>query len=141
MPVRGGISLVSWLGRARPLVMLAIIIGATACQPEQRPGTVERIGGGSGAQQAGSPQTGTVYGPGGLPVPGAPASGTVYGPGGLPAPAASLSGPTPGETYYTPVSNAAIYQLLALDFQEISQLTNAVNDGRPLPSAEILNIY
>jgi hypothetical protein len=133
-------------------LLLSVVLAAVACQAEQRPGTVQRIGPGgspqtsgspqpSGSPQAGGPQSGTVYGPGGLPAPGAPQSGTVYGPGGLPAPAASSSGPTPGETYYTPLNNVALYQLIALDFQEISQLTNEVTQGRPLPSAEILNVY
>jgi hypothetical protein len=53
----------------------------------------------------------------------------------------TTSGATPGEVYYTPLNNVALYQLLSQDFQEISQLTNAVNEGRPLPAAEILAIY
>jgi hypothetical protein len=123
--------------RARLLAISLLAALVLGCQPEQRPGTVERI-----VPPGATPYTGTVYGPGGLPVqPGAPSGGTVYGPGGLPAQATSGSGTTPGETYYTPVSNVGLYQLLSQDFQEISQLTNAVNEGRPLPSAEILAIY
>jgi hypothetical protein len=124
------------LRRYATLLCLLLALGV-ACRPEQRPGTVERI-----VPPGGTPYTGTVYGPGGLPVqPGAkPSSGTVYGPGGLPA-QASTDGITPGEVYYTPQSNVSLYQLLSQDFQEIAQLTNAVNEGRPLPSAEILAIY
>jgi len=121
----------------RALVLGVLVVLVVGCRPEQRPGTVERI-----VPPGASPATGTVYGPGGLPAQAAkPASGTVYGPGGLPAQGVSTSDVTPGEVHYTPVTNVAVYQLISQDFQEISQLTNAVNEGRPLPSAEILAIY
>ena len=129
--------------RARLLATGLVVALTLGCQPEQRPGTavqpgtVERI-----VPPGGTPYTGTVYGPGGLPVQGgAPSSGTVYGPGGLPAQGASAAAVTPGELYYTPVSNVGVYQLLSQDFQEIGLLTNAVNEGKPLPAAEILAIY
>ena len=47
----------------------------------------------------------------------------------------------PARSTTRPQSNVSLYQLLSQDFQEIAQLTNAVNEGRPLPSAEILAIY
>jgi hypothetical protein len=125
------------LGRACLLAVCLFLLIVLGCRPEQRPGTVERI-----VPPGASPVSGTVYGPGGLPAQAAkPSSGTVYGPGGLPAQGVSATSITPGEVYYTPVSNVGIYQLLSQDFQEINQLTNAVNDGRPLPSAEIQAIY
>jgi hypothetical protein len=39
------------------------------------------------------------------------------------------------------VSNVDGYQYFAVDFQDISALTNAVNEGVPLPSSDILAIY
>ena len=104
---------------ARSLAVGLILALTLGCQPEQRPGTVERID-----PPGGRASTVTVYGPGGLPVQGVSASGV-----------------TPGELYYTPVSNVAVYQLLSQDIQEIGRLTNAVNEGKPLPSAEVLAIY
>lgn len=107
---------------SRRLLAVAVgllIVSAVGCQPERRPGTVERI----------------------VPPGASPVTGTVYGPGGLPAQASPGTGVTAGEAYYTPVSNVAIYQLLAQDYQEISQLTNPATEGRPIPSAEILTIY
>ncbi|MPZ15729.1 MAG: hypothetical protein GEU73_15130 [Chloroflexi bacterium] len=108
----------------RPLVSILLsstVLLAAACQPEQRPGTVGRIGG----------PTGSVSG----------ATGSVSGPGGLPVPTPSAAGPTPGDGVFTPVSDVSAHAAISLDVFEISQLTNAVNDGRPLPSQEILAIY
>ena len=68
---------------ARSLAVSLILALTLGCQPEQRPGTVERID----------------------PPGGRASTVTVYGPGGLPVQAVSASGMTPGEVYYTPVSN------------------------------------
>jgi hypothetical protein len=54
---------------------------------------------------------------------------------------APSSGPTTGDGIYTPVSNVDSYLYFAVDFQEISALTNAVLEGGPLPAAQILSIY
>jgi hypothetical protein len=53
----------------------------------------------------------------------------------------ALTGVTPGDGIYTPLGNVALYQLISRDVQEIGQLTNAVNEGRPLPGEEILGLY
>jgi hypothetical protein len=105
--------------RARLLAGGLLMSLTLGCRPEQRPGTVERID-----PPGGRASTVTVYGPGGLPVQGVSASGV-----------------TPGELYYTPVSNVAVYQLLSQDLLEIGKLTDAVNEGKPLPGAEILAVY
>jgi hypothetical protein len=63
------------------------------------------------------------------------------GAAGLASPV-SLSGrATRGDDVYTPVSNVDLEQAISRDVAEIDQLMNAVSQGRPLPSTEILAIY
>jgi hypothetical protein len=102
---------------------LGILVLATACQAEQRPGSVKTIGGSPSGSVSAS-------------VSGAPEAKPA-----APSAAQPTSGPTKGDGVYTPVSNVALYQLIALDVAEIARLTNAVNEGKPLPSQEILAIY
>jgi hypothetical protein len=49
--------------------------------------------------------------------------------------------PTESDGIYTPISNREIYTKIALDYQEIISLTRVVNEGKPLPSQEILKVY
>jgi hypothetical protein len=42
---------------------------------------------------------------------------------------------------YNPITDREIYQKISSDYQEIVKLTNQVNEGNPLPSSEILEIY
>jgi hypothetical protein len=107
----------------RIVVAAVALISVAACTPEQRPGTVQRIGG---------PQTGSVS----ASVSGVqPSSG---GPAPTPIP---NQGNTPGDGIYTPVGNVDGYLYLGVDLQDINALTNAVNQGNPLPTAEIQAIY
>ena len=102
------------------VIACALLAAACSAPPEQRPGTVETIGGSgvsasvSGVQPA-------------LPQP-TPAT----------APAAQA---TKGDGVYTPGSNVDIYQLVSLDLAEIASLTNQVNEGKPMPVEEIKTIY
>ena len=84
------------------------------------------------------------------PVPasvGATGTGTVSGPGetrGLLIPTGlnpETSGPTKSDGYYTPTTNREIYQKISTDYQEIAKLTNVINEGKPLPAAEIWLLY
>ena len=120
------------LAHARASI-LSILIGAalfvTACQAETRPGSVEVIG---------SPQTGSVS------VSAPPPSSTSSGGSGLNIPVGlqpATTGPTKSDGIYTPTTNREIYQKISSDYQEIVALTNQVNDGKPLPAAEILLLY
>jgi hypothetical protein len=49
--------------------------------------------------------------------------------------------PSKPDGIYTPTTNREIYQAISADYQEIVALTNQINDGKPLPSAEILKVY
>jgi hypothetical protein len=132
--------------RATPrLALLAATVAgalfAAACtgDGENRP-QVDVIGG-NGTASAG--QTGSVSASGAGPSAGgssapAPASGGVLIPVGL---APVTSGPTKSDGIYTPTTNREIYQKIATDYQEIVALTNQVNEGKPLPAAEILLLY
>ncbi len=102
------------------VIACALLAAACSAPPEQRPGTVETIGGSgvsasvSGVQPA-------------LPQP-------------TPATAPAVQA-TKGDGVYTPGSNVAIYQLVSLDLAEIASLTNQVNEGKPMPVEEIKTIY
>ena len=64
--------------------------------------------------------------------------------GGLFIPAGrtwETTGPTKGDGILTPTTNREIYQKISTDYQEIVALTNLVNLGRPLPTAEIMLLY
>ena len=50
-------------------------------------------------------------------------------------------GPTKSDGYYTPTTNREIYQKISSDYQEIAKLTNVINEGDPLPAADILLLY
>ena len=49
--------------------------------------------------------------------------------------------PSKSDGYYTPTTHREIYQKISSDYQEIAALTNVINDGKPLPAAEILLMY
>jgi len=111
--------------RATLVASLGATFALTACQPEQRPGSVQVIG---------TPKSGSVS---------ASVSGVHEADPAAAAKAAASnpSQPTKGDGIYTPVSNVDIYQLISLDVAEITKLTNAVNEGKPLPVQEILAVY
>jgi len=68
---------------------------------------------------------------------GAPAGG-LFIPAGL---SPATSGPTKSDGIYVPSTNREIYQKISTDYQEIVALTNQVNEGKPVPAAEILLLY
>src|SRR5262245_45245938 len=65
-------------------------------------------------------------------------AGGLFIPAGL---APATSGPTKSDGVYKPNTNREIYQKISTDYQEIVALTNQVNEGKPLPAAEILLLY
>lgn len=139
-------------------VSLAAVVVGAACQPEQRPtpGSVRTIGSPaagsaststtesvSGPEPAASPAAAPQVAaspPGGVAPAGSPAArpGSAASPSASPSPAAAPSKP---DGIYTPITNREIYQAVSSDYQAIVALTNQVNEGKPLPSAEILDIY
>ena len=64
--------------------------------------------------------------------------GGLFIPAGL---APATSGPTKSDGIYKPNTNREIYQKISTDYQEIVALTNQVNQGKPLPTAEIFLLY
>ncbi len=54
---------------------------------------------------------------------------------------AETEGPTVSDGYYTATTNREIYQKISTDYQEIVKQTNLVNEGKPLPAAEIWLLY
>ena len=54
---------------------------------------------------------------------------------------AETEGPTASDGYYTATTNREIYQKISTDYQEIVKLANQVNEGKPLPAAEIWLMY
>ena len=46
-------------------------------------------------------------------------------------------GPTASDGYYHATTNREIYAKISTDYQEIAKLTNVINQGKPLPAAEI----
>ena len=105
-------------------------------------GSVSGVGTGTGSASASVSGTGT-----------ASASGTgtatamMTGPDGargLNIPTgltAETEGPTVSDGYYTATTNREIYQKISTDYQEIVKQTNLVNEGKPLPAAEIWLLY
>src|SRR5215831_14124129 len=65
-------------------------------------------------------------------------AGGLFIPAGL---AQATSGPTKSDGIYKPNTNREIYQKISTDYQEIAALSNHVNEGKPLPAAEILLLY
>jgi len=120
------------------LAMAAIAsIAISACGGEDRP-DVDVIGDGSSGSASGSGSV-SVSASG---APSSPSAGSTGG--GLTIPtglAAQTSGPTKSDGIFTPTTNREIYQKISTDYQEIVKLTNQVNDGKPLPAAEILLLY
>jgi hypothetical protein len=49
--------------------------------------------------------------------------------------------PSKSDGIYNPTTFRLPYQLISTDWQEIVALTNQVNEGKPLPAADILTIY
>ena len=67
-----------------------------------------------------------------------------YGERGLTIPTGltpDYDGPTPSDGYYTATTDREIYAKISTDYQEIVKLTNQVNEGKPLPAAEIWLVY
>lgn len=123
------------VGAMRVLAIgLVTLIAVSGCQPEQRPvaGSVRTIG---------TPSSGSVSGSVSAPAP-KPAVGVspAVPSAELPAASATLP-PSKPDGIYTPTTNREIYQAISSDYQAIVALTNQVNEGKPLPSAEILKIY
>ena len=113
-------------------------------------GSVSGVGAGTGSASVSASGTGTgsVSGTG---TGTGSASGTATGmmtrpdgerglyiPTGL---TAETEGPTASDGYYTATTNREIYQKISTDYQEIVKLTNQVNEGKPLPAAEIWLMY
>ena len=107
----------------RGLLLVGLSVASLA---ETRRATVETIGRNQGGNVS-IPQT-TASG----------ATGGLFIPAGLPP---ATSGPTKSDGIYTPNTNREIYQKISTDYQEIVALTNQVNEGKPLPAAEILLLY
>ncbi|MBI2864103.1 MAG: hypothetical protein HYX94_06025 [Chloroflexi bacterium] len=109
---------------------LVSVVALAGCQPEQRPaGSVEKIGGNASQSVSQS-------------VSAPPKSSTTpvtLSPGQVAAPDPSI--PSKPDGIYTPNTNREIYQRISADYQEIAALTNQVNEGKPLPAADILIIY
>ena len=113
---------------------LVALVAVSGCQPEQRPvaGSVRTIG---------TPASGSVSASASGSV-----SASVSAPAAKPAVAASPAAspaalPSKPDGIYTPTTNREIYQAISADYQAIVALTNQVNEGKPLPSADILKIY
>ncbi len=85
---------------------------------------------GAGASDVASPYTG--------PIATSSSSSSVFIPVGLPL---ETSGPTKSDGYYAPTTNREHYQKISTDYQEIAALTNVINEGKPLPAAEIWLLY
>ena len=51
------------------------------------------------------------------------------------------NGPTASDGYFHATTNREIYQKISSDYKEITALTNQINEGKPLPAAEILLMY
>lgn len=109
------------------LISLFLLTGCGSA-PEQRPGTVERLGDRSVSVSAMPGTSG----------PAASGVGAMNIPAGL---APTTSGPTKPDGIYTPTTNREAYQKISTDYQEIIALTNQVTEGKPLPAAEILLLY
>ena len=95
-------------------------------------GTGTGTGTGSGTGTASGTGTGTATAPGLVET------------GGLRIPTSLQSeteGPTKSDGYYTPTTNREIYQKISTDYQEIAKLTNVIQEGMPLPAAEIWLLY
>jgi hypothetical protein len=113
------------------------------CQPEQRPtpGSVTTIGTPAGATGSASvsvsgPQAGPTAPSAAATAAPAAAAGPATTPGASPAVV-----PSKPDGIYSPTTNREIYQLIASDYQEIVALTNQGNEGKPLPTNDILDIY
>ena len=49
--------------------------------------------------------------------------------------------PSPSDGYYHATTNREHYQKISSDYQEIAKLTNVINEGEPLPAADIFLLY
>lgn len=125
------------------LVMAALAMAVVACDGEDRPGVevIDENGSTTGSVSAtgiGS-ASGSATGIGsGTGAASPETSGGLLIPAGL---APVTTGPTKSDGIYTPTTNREIYQKISTDYQEIVALTNQVNEGGPLPAAEILLLY
>ena len=82
---------------------------------------------GDGPSGAPSPYTGELDTSSGLFIP-----------VGLPL---ETSGPSVSDGYYFATTNREHYQKISSDYQEIAKLTNVINEGAPLPAADIFLLY
>ena len=97
-------------------------------------GSVSGVGTGTGSASVSATGTGTAT----AMMTGPDGARGLYIPTGL---AAETEGPTASDGYYTATTNREIYQKIPTDYQEIVKLTNQVNEGKPLPAAEIWLLY
>jgi hypothetical protein len=131
--------------------LLAILL--VACSGEDRPDVDVVDDGGSGSVSGSGSSSGSVSASGtgsssgsasaSASASGSGSSGAATG-GGLLIPAGQApetEGPSASDGIFTPETNREIYQKISSDYQEIASLANVVNDGEPLPAAEILLLY
>ena len=103
-------------------------------------GSVSGVGTGTGSASASVSGTGTgsASGTGTAMMTGPDGGRGLTIPTGL---TAETEGPTVSDGYYTATTNREIYQKISTDYQEIVKQTNLVNEGKPLPAAEIWLLY
>ena len=105
-------------------------------------GSVSGVGTGTGSASVSATGTGTASASGTgtatAMMMGPDGARGLYIPTGL---TAETEGPTASDGYYTATTNREIYQKIPTDYQEIVKLTNQVNEGKPLPAAEIWLLY
>jgi hypothetical protein len=121
----GSMLLAACGGEDRPNV--DVIEDGTGATGGNASGSVSASGTGSASASASGTGGGTTLGGAG-----------VFIPAGL---APETEGPTEGDGIFTPETNREIYQKISTDYQEIVARTNVVNEGQPLPAAEILLLY
>lgn len=122
-----------WL--AAGIVAATLILGGCSGDGEDRP-RVDVIDDGGGSGSASVSASGAP--PSSSGTASASAGGGVSIPAGL---APQTAGATKSDGIYTPTTNREAYQKISTDYQEIVALTNQVNEGKPLPAAEILLLY
>lgn len=135
--------------QAAALAATGALVLLAACQAEQRPtgGSVKTIGSPttgsvSGATGSVSGVTGSVSGvTGSVSGAAAPSPAAKVSPAASPGASPAASAATEGDGIYSPVSNVDAHAAITNDIAEIVQLTNAVQEGKPLPADQILEIY
>ena len=133
--------------------LLALLL--IACDGEDRPavdvvddgsasGSASGSSSASGSVSASGTGSGSSSGSASVSASGAGSTGGETSGVGLLIPAGlspETEGPSASDGIYTSETNREIYQKISSDYQEIANLANRVNDGEPLPAAEILLLY